>query len=452
MAKENLKLPPQDLDAELSVLGALMIDKNAVIRVADFLEAGDFYKPVHQKIYQSALQLFEKNEPIDLLSVAARLKENGVLDEVGGMSYLSEVINSVPSASNAEHYGKIVKEKSLLRGLIRASAEINEEAFKEGDVETLIDSVEQKIFNLTQRSTPQRLVPLRDELLVAYQRIEKLHLGGGSLRGVPPGFDGLDVKLSGLQKSDLIILGARPSLGKTTLALDIARNAATKHKIPVGIFSLEMSKDQVIDRLIAAEAQIPLWRLRTGKISDEELQMISNFFDKLSEAPIYIDDTPSPTILQIKSVARRLQIEEGLELIIIDYLQLVQPRTHSDNMVHQVTEISRGLKMIARELNTPVLALSQLSRGVEQRDTKIPRLSDLRESGSLEQDSDVVLFIYRKDRDKQEVSLEEQNLAEIIIAKHRNGPLGTVQLKFDPEKVTFMNMDKVHEPDNFNAA
>ena len=262
----------------------------------------------------------------------------------------------------------------------------------------------------------------------------------------------MDVKLSGLQKSDLIILGARPSLGKTTLALDIARNAATKHKIPVGIFSLEMSKDQVIDRLIAAEAQIPLWRLRTGKISDEELQMISNFFDKLSEAPIYIDDTPSPTILQIKSVARRLQIEEGLELIIIDYLQLVQPRTHSDNMVHQVTEISRGLKMIARELNTPVLALSQLSRGVEQRDTKIPRLSDLRESGSLEQDSDVVLFIYRKDRDKQEVSLEEQNLAEIIIAKHRNGPLGTVQLKFDPEKVTFMNMDKVHEPDNFNAA
>ena len=441
-----LKLPPQSAEAEESVLGALMIDKDAIIKVADILLSEDFYKPTHSKIYKAILKLYENHQPIDIVSITDKLKELDSLKEIGGSSYLAQLIEKVPTASHVGHYATIVKEKKILRDLISAAGEITETAFAPGDdVDSVLDKVEQKIFSISQRSVSNRFIHIKEELKSAYERLESLHRGEGRLRGVGTGFDGLDSKLSGLQKSDLIVIGARPSLGKTAFALDIVRHIAMKEKQPVGIFSMEMSKEQVIDRLIASVSRVPLWKLRTGQLSsDAEFELIQSGLDALSSAPIFIDDTPSPNILQMRSMARRLQTEHGLALIVIDYLQLIQPRTGSDNIVQQITEISRGLKGLARELNVPVLALSQLSRVVEHREVKIPRLADLRDSGSIEQDSDVVMFIYRKDRDKVDPDPDEQNTAEIIIAKHRNGPLGTVQLKFDPEKVSFMNIDKVH--------
>jgi len=443
---KNLKLPPQNIEAEESVLGALMIDKDSIIKIADVLTPEDFYKPAHGKIYETVLRLYERREPVDILSVTAKLKEGGSLQDIGGSSYLSKLIDSVPTSSHIEYYAKIVREKRVLRNLIRASAEITEQAFGSSeDLENLLDEIEQKIFAISQRSITQNFVDIKDELQTAYERIEKLHLGGDVLRGVGSGFRQLDNILSGFQKSDLIIIGARPSLGKTSLVLDIARHIATKENKTVGIFSLEMSREQVIDRLISAEAQVPLWKLRTGKLNDDvDFELIQSALDTLSRAPIFIDDTASPTILQMRSMARRLQSERGLGLLIVDYLQLIQPRTNSDNMVQQVTEISRCLKALARELSVPVLAVSQLSRNVEQREYKVPKLSDLRESGSLEQDSDVVMFIYRKDRDKMNVDPAEQDLAEIHVAKHRNGPLGVVKLKFDQEKASFRNIDTIH--------
>ncbi len=441
--KSNLKLPPQNLEAEQSVLGCILIDKNAILKVADQLTPKDFYAPAHEKIYDTILELYDKHQPIDILTLTNRLKEKELLTDIGGSSYLAELTNQVTTASHVDHYAKIVREKKTLRDLIRASAEITEDAFEPAkDVEDLLDDIEQKIFSISQKSSPQNFIPLREELKPAYERIEKLHQGKGILRGMPTGFPDMDNLLSGLQPSDLIILGARPSLGKTALVLDIARNGALKSNLPVGIFSIEMSREQVIDRLISAESQVPLWKLRTGRINDDvEFEMIQNALDRLSRTNIFIDDAASPNIMQMRSMARRLQVEHGLGLLIVDYLQLITPRTNSDNMVQQITEISRSLKALARELNVPVLAVSQLSRGVEQRDNKIPRLSDLRESGSIEQDADVVLFIYRKDRDKVDVTPEEQNLTEILIAKHRNGPLGSVKLKFDPERVSFRSIE-----------
>ncbi len=447
MAK-SLKLPPQNIEAEQSVLGALMLDKNAIINVADVLRPGDFYKPAHEKIYEVILRLYEKREPIDILSVTAKLKDEKKLKEVGGPSYLSDLIESVPSAANIEHYAKLVKEKKVLRDLIKISGEMAENAFEPADdVEDLLDDVEQKIFAVSQHSLSRKFVKLKDELRDAYERIEKLHREGkGQFRGVATGFPPLDNILSGLQKSDLIILGARPGLGKTALVLNIAKHAALNEKHPVGIFSLEMSREQVVDRLIAAEAQIPLWELRSGRLqNDEDFEFIQHALDQLSQAPIFIDDTPSPTILQMRSMARRLQVEHGLSLIIVDYLQLIFPRTHSESLVQQVTEISHGLKAMARELNVPVLAVSQLSRDVEKRENQKPRLSDLRESGSLEQDADVVMFIHRKDRSKFNTTPDEENTADIMIEKHRNGPVGAIQLKFDPDKVTFRTIDKYRE-------
>lgn len=440
------KIPPQNLEAEESVLGALMMDKDTVVKVTDILAEGDFYKPAHNKIYRAILRLYEKHQPVDILSVTDQLKKDKALKAVGGSSYLTQLVERVSTVSNVDYYAKIIKERKILRDLIAAASEIAEKAYEpEEEIESFLDQVEQKIFSVSQRSVSNRFIHLKEEIKSAYERIERLHRGEGKLRGVSTGFEGLDNYLSGLQKADLIVLGARPSLGKTAFALDIARHVAIREKKPVGIFSLEMSKEQIIDRLIAAESHVPLWKLRTGRLSsDREFELIQAGLDALADAPIFIDDTPSPNILQMRSMARRLQAEHGLELIIIDYLQLIQPRTKSDSMVQQITEISRGLKGLARELDVPVLALSQLSRLVDHRETKIPRLSDLRDSGSIEQDSDVVLFIYRKDRDKVNPDPEEQNTAEIIIAKHRNGPLGTVKLKFDPEKVVFMNIDKSH--------
>ena len=440
----DLKIPPQSIEAEVSLLGSCMLDNFAIAKILDIVTPEDFYHPQHRAIFDAFLSLFEKGEPIDIVTVSAYLKKEKRLKVAGGTEYLADLINKVPTAAHVEHYAQIVKEKSVRRNLIQASGEINETAFDAADFEELLDSVERRIFSISERSRPQRFVHIKTELAKAHERIEKLHQGGGALRGTPTYFEGLDALLSGLQRSDLVLLGARPSYGKTALALDIARNVAT-HGGSVGIFSIEMSREQVVDRFIASQAKIPLWRLRTGKLTESERSIISAGYDELSETNIFIDDSSSPTVLQMRSAARRLQLEHGIDLLIVDYLQLAQPRTGSDNMVQQVTEVSRGLKALARELNIPVLALSQLSRDVDKRDVKIPRLSDLRESGSLEQDADVVLFIYRKDRERIDLPPEEANIVEIIVAKHRNGPLGKVKLRFDPELVSFHNLDKQHE-------
>jgi len=439
------KVPPQNIEAEKSLLGCLMLDKNAIIKVADFLQMKDFYKQTHQQIYQAILDLFEKGEPVDFLAVSSRLKEKNLLEEIGGNSYLTELINTVPTATHISNYAKIVQRKRILRDLIETSQEINLMGYNEQeDIDVLLDKAEQKIFSIAQKSLTQRFFPIKDGLADAFERIDKLSKHEGGLRGLPTGFTSLDNTLAGLQKSDLIILASRPSLGKSALAVNIAANIAISEKIPIGIFSLEMSKDQVIDRLIAGLADVDLWRLRTGRLSsdgdDNDFSRIQHAMGQLSEAPIYIDDAATSNVLQMRAMARRLQAEHGLGLIIIDYLQLMEPRNPTVTLVQQVSEISRALKGLARELNVPVLALSQLSRAVEHRVPQIPRLADLRESGSLEQDADVVLFIYREDRYNSDTA--RKNITDIIIAKHRNGPVGKVELYFDDQRVCFRNLEK----------
>jgi len=442
------KLPPQSIEAEKSLLGCLMIDKNAIFKTADFLRAEDFYKPAHQEIYQAALDLFEKGEPIDLLSLSNRLKERGGLEEVGGAGFLTELVNSVPTARHVFNYAKIVQQKRILRDLIEASHEIGVLGYNEtDDIDLILDQAEKRIFSIAQRNLSQNFRPVKDSLEEAFERIDKLSKHEGGLRGIATGFNDLDNILGGFQKSDMIILASRPGLGKSSLALNVAANIATSEKMPVGIFSLEMSRDQVVDRLIATQANVDLWRLRTGRLSSEgkndDFSRIRQALDVLAKAPIYIDDTPSLNVLQMRAMARRLQAQKGLGLVIVDYLQLMEARSPSDSVIRQVTEISKSLKGLARELNVPVLAISQLSRAVEQRSPHIPRLADLRESGSLEQDSDVVLFIYREDRYDRDSP--KKNIADIIVAKHRNGPVGKIELYFDESRVTFRNLEKRFE-------
>lgn len=438
------KLPPQSLEAEASVLGSLILANDAINRIADMLIAQDFYKRTNQIIYSAILYLFEQGEPVDVLSVSSRLTETKELENIGGISLLTSLVNSVPTSSHVVHYAKIVRKKRILRQLIEASHEIAALGWRESeDVEKTLDEAEKKIFSISQQSLQQEFLGLKSALEDAFNRIDKLHRGDGALRGVPTGFSALDNILAGLQNSDLIILASRPSLGKTTLALDIARNVA-KSGTPVGIFSLEMSKEQLVDRLIASEAGVDLWRLRTGKLSmdgdDNDLGRIQEAMGVLAEAPIFIDDAVSATILQMRTMARRLKSEHNVGLIIVDYLQLMEGRGDTDNRVQQISEISRSLKHLARELDIPVLALSQLSRAVESRSPQIPKLSDLRESGSIEQDADVVMFIYREDREKRDS--EKKNIAEIHIAKHRNGPVGKIDLYFDEKRVTFRTIER----------
>lgn len=438
------KIPPQSIEAEQSLLGSLMLDQDAIIKVVDFLQARDFYKGIHQEIYTAMTDIFGRGEPVDLLSVSTRLKEKDKLDAVGGNAYLTELINSIPTATHVLNYAKIVQKKRILRDMIDASHEIGLMGYAEDeDVEELLDQAERKIFSIAQKSLSQSFIPVEATLEEAFERLDRLSKHGGEMRGLPTGFTDLDNILAGLQKSDLIILASRPSMGKTALAVDIARSVASKTKLPVGIFSLEMSKDQVVDRLIAAQAGVDLWKLRTGRLSNEgpdnDFTKIQQALGVLAETPIYIDDAASANILQMRALARRLQAAKGLGLIVVDYLQLMESRNPQVNAVQQVTEISRSLKGLARELNIPVLALSQLSRSVEFRSPPRPRLSDLRESGSLEQDADVVLFIYREKAMGETVP---SNIAEIIIAKHRNGPVGAVKLFFDQERVTYRNLEK----------
>lgn len=439
--QKALRIPPQSIDAEMAFLGSVMLRPELMYEIVDVISPSSFYSQKHRIIFEVMLELFGKNDPIDLLTLSSRLKEKDLLAQIGGSSYLTELANTVPSAANAEHYARIIQKKYMMRRLIEASEEISSLGYDEsGELEELLDQAEKTVFEITNQSTTHKFIGMKTILGDAWERIDKLHNSKGELRGVPTGFPSLDNKLSGLQNSDLIILAARPSMGKTSLALDIARGAALKHNIPVGIFSLEMSSQQLVDRMLAAESKVDAWKLRNGKLSaEEDFNRIRDALDTLSKAPVYIDDQPGNNILKMRSVARRLKSEKGLGLIIVDYLQLMTPTysKNNDNVVQQVTEISRSLKHLARELNVPVLALSQLSRAVESRGGK-PRLSDLRDSGSIEQDADVVMFIHREaDEDKG----GKKQTAEILIEKHRNGPTGKAELFFDADKSSFISLD-----------
>jgi replicative DNA helicase len=389
--------------------------------------------------------LWQKNEPIDAESVRATLADQKQLESIGGVSYLAELVGDVPSASNARHYASLVQKKFMLRNLIDAGEYVSELGHDESEeLEETLDKAEKKIYEVTSTPTLSKFTSLRESLTDAWARLEHLQENKDELRGVRTGYKELDGMLAGFQKSDLIILAARPSMGKTTLALDIARQTAIQHKTTVGIFSLEMSTQQLVDRMVAAEAKVNSWNLRTGHINDkEDFTRIHDAYDRLSSAPIFIDDQPGNNILKMRSVARRLKREQGLDLIVVDYLQLLAPTQAraTDSLVQQVTEISRSLKHLARELDVPVLALSQLSRAVEQRRGR-PRLSDLRDSGSIEQDADVVMFIHREDMMGERSSNEKNNVAEILIEKHRNGPVGKVDLFFDDKRTTFTSLDK----------
>ncbi|MFA5997075.1 MAG: replicative DNA helicase [Candidatus Paceibacterota bacterium] len=437
----ELRIPPQNIDSEKALLGSLMLRPEGMYDVSDLVTRETFYVDKHRMLFDAMIELHTRHEPIDLLSVSTRLKERGKFEAIGGGSYIAELVDSVPSSTNAKHYAEIIQRKYILRALIDAAAHISELGYNEAEViENVLDEAEKKIYSVTNSSASKKFVSLKDTLEEAWDRLDKMHKDGGVLRGVPSGFPALDTLLSGFQKSDLIILAARPSMGKTTLALDIARQAATMHNIPVGIFSLEMNTQQLVDRMLSAEARVNAWKLRTGKLSlDEDFDKLRGSLDRLSKAPIFIDDQSGNTIMKMRSAARKLKSEHGLGLIIVDYLQLMNTSKHYDSMVNQVTEISHSLKALAKDLDVPVIALSQLSRALESRGGK-PKLSDLRDSGSIEQDADVVMFIHRED--KMDKNMEKTNIAEIIVEKHRNGPVGKIELYFDEEKSTFMSIDK----------
>ena len=426
----QVRIPPHSAEAEQSVIGALLLDKDAVIAVAEFLSPENFYDDRHRQIYEAAIELYEERVPIDVLTVAERLKKDKALKRIGGAAYLAELANKVPTAAHVEHYGKIVKDQSTKRSLMTAASKLVELSLDEGlAADELLDKAEAEVFALTQKHLSQAFAPVRDALAESFDRLDELHKQAEGLRGAPTGFKDLDDTLAGMQRSNLLILAARPGVGKTSLALNIAQNLAVEHKQKVGFFSLEMSKEELVDRLLVSQADIDAWRLKTGKLSEDDFTKLSNAMGELAEAPLYIDDTPALSILEMRTKARRLQVEYGLDLLVVDYLQLARSR-QLENRVQEVSEISMGLKNLARELKIPVLAVSQLSRAVEQRGTKRPQLADLRESGSIEQDADVVMFLWRENED----DVENINLE---IAKHRNGPLRSLKLFFKGDRIKF---------------
>lgn len=435
---------PHNLEAEASLVGAVLVDQDAIIKIADIVVPEDFYVQRNALIFSAIVDLYESRQPIDLLTLANKLEGIKELEKIGGSAYLTELVDSVPTAAHVVHYAQIVAHKATLRRLIKASNGISALGYDEGQpLDGVLDKAESILFEVSQKHLKQNFVSISSVLADSFDRIDELHKDKDSLRGVPTGFKELDHLLAGLQKSDLIILAARPSMGKTTLATNIAQHVAVKEGIPVGIFSLEMSKEQLIDRMLATEAKIDSGKLRTGRLEDSDFPKINDAMAVLSEAPIYIDDSSMANVMEMRTKARRLQSEHDLGLIVVDYLQLMSGRSsNSDNRVQEISEISRGLKGLARELNVPVIALSQLSRGVEARNPQIPNLSDLRESGSIEQDADVVMFIYREDYYNRET--DRLGIADIFIKKHRNGPTGQFELAWVPEQLSFRNLDRVH--------
>ncbi len=446
MDDKSPRIPPQSTDAEASLLGSLLIDSEAIVKVADLVKPADFYDERHRYIYEAAISLYEKHSPIDVLTLTEALKDKDLLSVVGGASYITELTNYVPTATHVEQYAEIVSTKAMRRRLIKASQDIVGYSYDESKpFKELIEEAEARLFEVSQRHVAQDLVSLEDILSESFDRLDELHKDKGTIRGIPTGFRDLDNILAGFQRSDLIILAARPSMGKTALSLNFAHNVAVKGGYPVVMFSLEMSKEQLVDRLLASEAGVDAWNLRTGNLTDADFEKLGHAMGSLSEAQMYIDDTPGITVSDLRTKARREAHRRELGLIIVDYLQLMSGGSKfagEGNRVQEISEISRGLKSIARELNVPVIALSQLSRSVESRSPQIPQLADLRESGSIEQDADVVAFIYREEYYNPET--ERKGITDLFIKKHRNGPTGHVEFYFDKEKQHFMGVDKRH--------
>lgn len=439
------KIPPQNLDAEMSLLGAVLIDEDVLANITDKIKAIDFYDKRHESIFAAMIRLYERHQPVDLLTLSDELKRRDELELIGGSAYLTELTNYVPTAAHAEAYAELVAQKAVRRRLIKASGAVAEIAYdEEKSIQELLGAAEAELFSVSDTSLKQDLTSLETILTDSFDRMEELHRNKGALRGIPTGYRDLDNMTAGLQPSDLIILAARPAMGKTTFVTNLAYNVATIAKKSVLFFSLEMSKEQLVDRMLADASGVDSWNIRTGNLSDEDFGKLSEAMGEMAEAPIFIDDTPGVTVLEMRTKARREAHNNPLGLIIIDYLQLMQGSgKHDGNRVQEVSEISRGLKLIARELNVPVIALSQLSRTVETRTPQIPQLADLRESGSIEQDADIVAFIYREEYYNPDT--DRQRITDLIIAKHRNGPVGKVELYFHPERLRFMSLDKRHD-------
>jgi replicative DNA helicase len=438
------RIPPQNLEAEQSVIGSMLIDKNAIIKGVEYLKPDSFYRDAHRYIFESILELFDRGEPVDLVTVTEALRKGGKLDAVGGSVYVADLINSVPTAANIDFYARIVEEKATLRRLIDAGTQIVQDAFNDPDnVDKILDRAEKTIFNIALKRVHEGFHKIDEVLKRVLDRIDQLYGKKEHITGIPTSYADLDNLTAGFQNSDLIIIAARPSVGKTALALNMAQNVAIKFNIPVAIFSLEMSKDQLAQRMLCSEAEIDAIRLKTASLPDTGWKKLTRALAKLSEAPIFVDDTATATAMEIRAKCRRLKLEKGLGLVIIDYLQLMSGRGRIENRVQEISEIARSLKTLARELDIPVVALSQLSRAVEQRPDRIPRLSDLRESGEIEQTADVVMFIHREDYYNPQS--DRGNIAEIIIAKQRNGPIGTIELVFRKDIAKFCNKESRYE-------
>ncbi|HHV99323.1 MAG TPA: replicative DNA helicase [Clostridiaceae bacterium] len=435
------RVPPHSIEAEQSVLGCLLLDKEVVPGIAEILKTEDFYREDHREIYDAIMDLFQKAEPIDLITVSEQLKLRGTLENVGGLEYLTNIATSVPTTANAKHYAGIVEEKALLRKLIKTSSEIISMGYEASEeVSILLDRAEKSIFDIIQGRNTQGFSHIKDVLVDTFNRLEELYNKKGFITGIPTGFTDLDYKTAGLQNSDLILIAARPAMGKTSFALNIAQHAAIHSKIPVAIFSLEMSKEQLVNRILCSEVMIDSHKMKIGKLEDDDWQKMARALGPLSEAPIYIDDTPGLSVMDIRAKCRRLKLEKGLGLVVIDYLQLMQSRGKAESRQQEISEISRSLKILAKEINIPVITLSQLSRAPEARSDHRPMLSDLRESGAIEQDADLVMFLYRDDYYNPDT--DKKNIAEVIIAKHRSGSTGTVELRWFGEYTKFVNLKK----------
>lgn len=431
------RIPPHNNDAEGAVLGALLIDHEAMTVVSQLIRPDYFYDESNKNIFDCMLELYEERKPIDILTLTHLLKKKKLYEKIGGTSYLTDLANSVPTAANIEYYAQILKEAYVRRSLISLSAEMTNMAFAENtESEELLDRAEQNIFKVSQDHVKQGFIHVKDTLAQSFDKLDELHKSGGKFRGVETGFVDLDLLLSGLQDSNLIVLAARPGQGKTAFVVNIAQHVSVVGKIPVGVFSLEMSKEELVDRLLISQSNIDAWKLKTGKLSEDDFEKLSSAMGELAEAPIFIDDTPGITIAEIRTKARRLQLEHGLKLLIVDYMQLANPGRRFENRVQEVSYISQSLKNLARELKIPVIAVSQLSRAVEHRGERKPQLADLRESGAIEQDADVVIFLYSKEEE-----FTPQRVVNLLVAKHRNGPVGEKELLFRGDRIRFYNID-----------
>lgn len=437
------RVPPQNLEAEQSLLGALLLDRDAIVSVAEFLRPEHFYLiDQHGAIFNAILSLFERRKPVDIITVTEQLKAEGSLEQSGGTEYLASLVEKVPTAAHVEYYGRIIRDHFTKRRLVGIAAKLSDAAFDNTqETKDILDQAEAQIFSISQEHMHQDFIPIKDALSESFERLDDLHKNKGKLRGVPTGYKTLDAKMAGMQDSNLIILAARPGIGKTSLALNIAEHVATVEGLPVGIFSLEMSKEELVDRLLVGQADVDAWKLKTGRLEEDDFERIAQAMGELADAPLYIDDTPGASIMEIRTKARRLQIEVGIKLLIVDYLQLITTNGKAENRVVEVSQISQSLKNLARELKIPVLALSQLNRQVESRGERRPQLADLRESGAIEQDADLVMFLYHEDPDNKEA-------IKLEIAKHRNGPTGVIDLIFKGDRVKFYEVDHRRKKDN----